>query len=75
MQQGQATLRNMGSKDVFTSINFTGMGWIGGTIGDYRFTIVCITAKDVVVFNVAGPDGATVENHRKSVVDGMQRSR
>jgi hypothetical protein len=71
MQQGPAALRGMGSKDVYTKINFTGMGWVGGTIGDYRFTIACVTAKGVVFFIVAGPESATAKNHEDYIEGGM----
>ena len=75
MQRGEATLREMGSKDVLTNINFTGMGWIVGTIGDYRLSIACITAKDVIVFNVAGPDRAAAQNYSNYVQNEMKGSR
>jgi len=74
MQRGEAALRAMGSADVWTHINFTGMGWIGGTIAGYSFRIACITAKDVIVFNVAGPVAAAAHNYTKSIRDGMQGS-
>jgi len=75
MQRGEATLREMGSKDVHKDINFTGMGWLNGSIGDYRLSIACITAKDVVVFNGAGPDFAAAKNYIEYVRNGMNGSR
>jgi hypothetical protein len=53
LQLGQKAMGDLGSKDVRPEIKFTGMGFVEGSYGDYTISIICMTAKDVVVFSVA----------------------
>lgn len=72
MQRAQTILRNEGSKDVALTTNFSGMGWVTGSLGDYRITIACATFKGTVFFAVAGTDFATADNYMRDINGKME---
>jgi hypothetical protein len=55
VQRGEAAFGRAGAQNVRTAVNFPGMAWISGSIGEYSITVACVTAKDVIMFYGAGP--------------------
>jgi hypothetical protein len=59
VQRAETALRDVGAQGVKTSAPFVGLAWINGGIGEHKITVGCITARDVIMFVLAGPSDSS----------------
>jgi hypothetical protein len=71
MQRAAKALQELGIHDLRQKTVESGVGFVGGVLGDYYVEVMCLTSKAAVVTLVTGDDYNIADKYRQQVDASM----